>query len=688
MSKTVPNPASSLLLCSCEGSFAPDSKTILSGLGDFSRQADGLSVTTCSNLCRGEIGALDSAIKYANTLTIACTQEEPVLRDALEDAGFTGETRFVDIRNRAGWSSEGPQSAPKMAALLAAAQLPLPALPFINLESQGITLIYGRDERAIEVAKRLADTLDVTVMLARPGDVTPPRRAEFPITKGTIRLAKGHLGAFELVVDDFALALPSSRAALRFGEVKNNAASRCDLVIDLSGGAPLFAADSLRDGYLRCDPKDPIAIEHLIAKARDLVGTFDKPRYVTFQADLCAHSRSKITGCTRCLDVCPTGAISPAGDHVAIDPAICAGCGGCASVCPTGAASYALPAADDLMRRLRVMLRAYHAAGGRNGVLLFHDAAHGDAMIDALARFGDGLPARVIPVEINEVTQIGLEQIAAGFAYGAAGMAFLTHAKPKHDPLPLTKTLALAQALLPPLGLSADAVIVIATDDPDAMLADLRAMPIGTAPHQPASFLPMGGKRQVMMLALREWQSHAPQQPEQIALPTGAPFGKVEVNADGCTLCLSCVSTCPVQALSANPDRPELRFQEDLCVQCGLCAATCPEKVITLTPQLDFSVINAPPITLKQEDPYPCDKCGTMFGTRSTIERIKVKLSGAHWMYSGANADRTRLIGYCDTCRIDVATTHGFDPYAGPERPRLRTTEDYLREREKNGESE
>ena len=31
-----------------------------------------------------------------------------------------------------------------------------------------------------------------------------------------------------------------------------------------------------------------------------------------------------------CLEVCPTGAITSAGDHVALDAAICAGCGGVA----------------------------------------------------------------------------------------------------------------------------------------------------------------------------------------------------------------------------------------------------------------------------------------------------------------------------------------------------------------------
>ncbi len=677
-----PNNHETLFLCSCEASLAPNAEVIGAALG---RDA-GVTVKTCRHLCGPDRDALLKAATTATTLTIACRQEEAGLRDLLDDANFTGKTNFIDIRDSAGWSSEGAAAAPKMAALLAAGRMAPPALPFVTLRSEGVALIYGRDAVAIEAGKRLADALDVTVMLRSTQDVAPPARRDFPIVKGRIRAAKGYLGAFELTVDDFAIASPASRAELTFGNPRNGATSHCDLVLDLSGEAPLIAADALRDGYLRADPRDPLAVERLIARARDLVGTFDKPKYIDFKTDLCAHSRSRITGCTRCLDVCPTGAISPAGDTVAIDANICAGCGGCASVCPTGAASYALPSADQLMRKLRTILRTYAEAGGTDAILLFHDAPHGEPLIDALARFGDGLPARVIPVLVNEVTQIGIEQVAAAFAYGAAGIALLSSAKPKHDLLPLQRLADLAGALLPGLGYAAEAVARIETDDPDALLAGLRAMPGGiktggVKSREPASFLPMGGKRQVMMLALREWQRHAPLQPERIALPQGSPFGAVQVKAEGCTLCLACVSACPVSALSANPDQPQLRFQEDLCVQCGLCQATCPEKVITLAPRLDFTAINAPPVSLKEEEPYPCDHCGKLFGTKSTIEKIKTKLGGQHWMFSGPNADRLRFIGYCDTCRIEAATAHGFDPYAGPERPRVRTTEDYFRER-------
>jgi hypothetical protein len=38
----------------------------------------------------------------------------------------------------------------------------------------------------------------------------------------------------------------------------------------------------------------------------------------------------------------------------------------------------------------------------------------------------------------------------------------------------------------------------------------------------------------------------------------------------------------------------------------------------------------------------------------------------------------------CEDCRIAVIADDDFDPHGAPERPDLRTTDDYLREREAN----
>ena len=660
-----------LLICSCDDTMPLDAEAV--------RRSCRSQATAAKQLCRAELDRFRTIAAQGTPLTVACTQEAHLFAEVAEEAGRKSPIQFANIREAAGWSSEADRAGPKMAALLAAAAEPMPAAPNVELESGGVILICGRDEVAIEAARLLEAHLDVTVLIEPPAAIAPPRMADFPVAKGRVRNAKGHFSAFEVIVDDFAQASPSSRGVLAFGPSRNDARSSCDIILDLTGGTAFFPAADLRDGYLRADPGNPSAMLQAVLKARDLTGTFQKPRYVTYDASLCAHSRSQVTGCTRCLELCPTSAITPEGDHVIIDPNICAGCGQCAAACPTGAASYALPAEDALMRRLRALLIAYREAGGEQAVVLVHDDPHGAPLIDALARFGDGLPAHVLPFAVNEITQVGLESIAAAFAYGASAIRFLLRARPFHDVSGLLRTMALADPILIGLGFGAGRIATIETDDPDFLLETLRAIPANPPAPRPASFRPLGAKRSVLRFALSELHRAAPEQVGVIALPKGAPFGAVEIDAGGCTLCLSCVSACPTGALRDDPDRPMLRFVEDACVQCGLCQATCPEHVITLKPQIDFDAARAPARILKEEEPFCCIRCGKTFGVKSTVDRVVAKLEGKHWMYSGS-ARRLDVIKMCEDCRVVCVAEEGFDPY-GMQSKTVRTTDDYLRGR-------
>lgn len=113
---------------------------------------------------------------------------------------------------------------------------------------------------------------------------------------------------------------------------------------------------------------------------------------------------------------------------------------------------------------------------------------------------------------------------------------------------------------------------------------------------------------------------------DSVAVPTGAPFGVVNVDSDNCTLCQGCVAVCPTSALSANRTSPALSFTQGDCVQCGLCEQACPEQVITLTPgfapQPD---VRREPQLIKQDVPFPCISCGTPFGSTATITAMQTK---------------------------------------------------------------
>ena len=553
--------------------------------------------------------------------------------------------------------------------------------PELLLSSNGVVLIYGCDAAAIEAGRLLEPFLDVSVLMRADAAPVHIQTLEFPVGRGLIRTAKGHFSAFELIVDAYAAPAVSIDGLVAFESAHDNAVSRCDIILDLSGGAPLFPAPDLRDGYLRADPRHRDGWLAAVSQARELIGTFEKVRYINFTSSRCAHSRSRITGCTRCLDLCPAGAIAPAGDHVHIDPYICAGCGQCAAACPTDAAAYTLPTTDELIRDLRARLLAT-APGDKSTAVLIYDERHGTPLVQMLQRRAE-LPPGIVLLTVNEVTQVGLETLVAAFLYGAAAVRLLVRARPRHDLSGLHATIALTESLLGGLGFAGARIATIETDDPDELSVSLHGLPELPA-ARPSSFLPLGADKPTMRRQLlRQLHRAAPTPMDIVALPEGAPFGSVDIDTDGCTLCLSCVSACPTGALQDNNEQPMLRFTEDACIQCGLCQATCPEKVIRLTPQMDFRSSSASARILKSEQPFCCVRCGKPFGVRSIIERVTAKLAEKHWMYKDSS-QRLELIKMCDECRVAAVSEQDIDPY-GPPRAALRTTDDYLREQGVSG---
>src|SRR5207245_10638254 len=102
--------------------------------------------------------------------------------------------------------------------------------------------------------------------------------------------------------------------AIDFERVERARSERFDMVLDLSR-EPFVKAAQPPQGYL-APGSDPLEQALAAAQLAQMVGEFEKPRFFAYNEKICAHSRSSKIGCTQCIDVCSTGAISPDGDHV------------------------------------------------------------------------------------------------------------------------------------------------------------------------------------------------------------------------------------------------------------------------------------------------------------------------------------------------------------------------------------
>jgi len=525
----------------------------------------------------------------------------------------------------------------RSAACAAAASLECQPVAAVSYRSAGTLLIVGAKAEALAAAEQVKEggSLTCTVLVPEQGQSGAAGSASTAFIRGTVTSLAGHLGQFRL-----QLASPAAAAALQMATGKTE--GHFDLVLDL-GNAPLLGSEILPPGYYA--PADAAELQQALLELPTLVGDFEKPRYFRYNASICAHGRSGITACTRCLDACPTDAIISIGDSIEVDPKLCQGAGSCATVCPTGAISYGYPRLGDTLQRLRTLLKSYRQEGGTEAVLLLHDAEDGRRRLEAVA---EQLPENVIPFEIEELGSAGMDSWLAALAYGASALWLLaTPGLPASVMTAIATQLNIARTILEGMGYPAD-VLQISGPDTEALLQLLNSRLAVFAPEH-AEFAALDEKRSVIRLAVDHLYEQAPARRPLVSLPAGSPFGEVEVSAERCTLCMACVSQCPANALSAGDEKPQLKFIEANCVQCGLCCRSCPEDAIAASPRFLYDAVKRNRMrVLKEEEPFCCIRCGKAFATRSVIDRITQKMKG-HPMFSG---DALARIGMCDDCRV------------------------------------
>ncbi|CAM3604828.1 4Fe-4S dicluster domain-containing protein [Polynucleobacter brandtiae] len=684
------------LVCNCNGTMPLDSKVL------------GMPIHTA--LCRQEVGLAMKAMNGDEELIIACTQESALFSELAEQSekALVAPLRFVNIREIAGWTQEAKISGPKISALLALADMPeAEPVPVVNYESQGRLLIIGSGDQALSWAEKLSSSLDVSVLCTEPGAL--PIARNFPTYTGAVTKLDGYLGQFavdwelqnpidpemctrcgacvevcpEGAIDDaFQINLDKCKShracvtacagigAIAFDRVDRKRSSEFDVIMDLRIN-PQMRMSQTPQGYFAPGP-DPLKQALVANQLLALVGEFEKPKYFAYDQKVCAHGRNGKVGCNACIDACSTGAISSLFKNgqgsVEVNPNLCMGCGACATVCPSGAMRYNYPSVAHQGKELKLLANVFGAESAKfkqavTPSLLLHTLTVGTQLMDSLGRSAhlrpkqfDGLPSYVLPYGIEHIASTGLDLWLGALAYGFGEVILLLTGD--EDPsyrAALEEQCALGNAILAAYGFDSRIALIQLDSIHDlqtvsSAMAKLRQRGPLPAVCSPASFGLGNQKRETIEAVLEHLQKQAktPLPAAGVVLPSSSFLGGLKINQDACTLCMSCVGSCPEGALLDNLDEPKLSFIEKQCVQCGICVQTCPEQALVLAPRLLTVEQRKQKVEINETKPFHCVSCGKVFGTSKMIDLMLIKL-GAHSAFSGEALERLKM---CSDCRV------------------------------------
>ncbi len=669
----------------------------------------GLPIHT--SLCRQEVGQFLNALNEPEAIVVACTQERALFSELATQAEkpLVAPLKFVNIREMAGWSQDASQSHPKIKALLALSDLPEPdAVPVVDYKSEGRLLIIGAGEEVFYWANRLGESLEVSVLCTNS---TPlPTGRSYPVFSGNVTSLQGFLGSFSVkweldnpidpemctrcgacvtacpedAIDlSFQIDLDKCKShracvtacagigAINFERVERAREGEFDLILDLQS-QPSIQISQKPQGYFS-PGLDRFEQSLAASQLLGMVGEFEKPKYFVYTDKICAHGRNGKVGCSECIDVCSTQAISSVfkdgQGKVEVNPNLCMGCGACATVCPSGAMRYNYPSVAYQGRQLKTLAQTYLNALGSSKPgqaapsLLIHSNQSGTALLENLGRGArtnsqkiNGLPAFVIPFGIEHIASTGMDLWFGALSYGFGEVILVLSGD--EDPSyreALAAQTDLANSILQAMGYGKriDYIYAQSITDLDSLSQRMKALrdrKVSSLLVQPASFALSMQKRETLEMTLEHLLQFAPQAlpADGVPLPAHSPIGGILVQKDACTLCMSCVGACPEGALLDNPDEPVLSFIEKQCVQCGLCEQTCPEKAITLAPRLTSIEQRKQKVTLNKTEPFHCISCGKAFGTLKMVELMLGRI-GTHHAFSGDALDRLKM---CSDCRV------------------------------------
>jgi ferredoxin len=428
----------------------------------------------------------------------------------------------------------------------------------------------------------------------------------FKVTADIIKHISGHLGNLSVVIDDDGK----------------------DIILRVDQIVWYDAQDIAHTQSGSFDPLET-SLEDVLTTIRANIENYEYKKFTTYDSSICQYHERREEICSKCEEVCPTTAIVKVDEqkHLVFSQIDCHGCGGCISVCPSGAVDYA--------------------------------PTNREALFELSKQFKDTIPL-VIPEKMAlEDLSVDLKENILPFTI--EGEKFL------HEASFLTLLQESGSSLIfysDFLSKGSKDAIKILNDiyakkynkkaiyiamDKEELIAALEE--VDFVENSRYTFNQVNiKKRETFAFRLK----HIVGDDDLGVVATGehVHYGKIKVNEDTCTLCLSCVGACNVDALIANVHDNSLRLNASVCTSCGYCIASCPEKDCMT---IEEDIIELKPTwfteeTLAKDTLFGCVECGKEYTTTKAVEKIAAMMAPlfAH------DPVKERTLYCCEDCKPKI----------------------------------
>lgn len=434
----------------------------------------------------------------------------------------------------------------------------------------------------------------------------------FHVDENIIKFVSGEIGSLQVVVDD---------------EGKD-----VTLNVDQIVWFDLALNQKIQNGIF--DPSKS-SLEEVLQTLRNNINNFAYGKFTTYDSSICQYHERREEICGRCEAVCPTTAITKidVSKHLEFSHIDCTNCGECVSICPSGALDYA-PQSKDSIYNTSAFYKDTHPLIISN-------------QIDMSALEVD-LKEGVLPFAIDasmffdEATLLTLTQMSGSqVVYFSEEFSEVT-----------SEAIRIINDIYQKK-FAKDAILVARNED------EL------TKAIQEVSFIEdsyinynQQGQRKREIFASRLERIVGVDDLGVVKTGSNIHYAKVKVNESNCTLCLSCVGACNVDALSANAEDNTLRLNPSICTGCGYCEMSCPEADC-LTIEQD--VIELKPSWFKEEvlakdTLFACVECGKEFATTKAVEKIAKMMAPIF----AANPTKERTLYCCEDCKAKLMIKQGL----------------------------